>query len=331
MAPRDPKIILSYRRADTSGIAGRIYDTLMRRYGQRNVFMDVDSIPAGVDFHDHIQRALRDAQVLLLIIGRDWIGRREGRDPRISDPGDYVRLEIEQALSEGIPVIPLLVDGAEMPLREELPETVHNLLRINALEINGGRDFHVHAGRLIDDIDVLVRLTNPKGSGADDKGELGPLDEPPSEAPKKARRLSFYLIPLAAVALTTAVAALLWVSPFSGNAVGEGEIVITDRLGRRQESQSIRIFLDGTLAGELHLDGSNPTSRVSFPGTGQEAAYLLLGHDIRVVDGERRRNAIRGEGMIMLEPGARFCIRGNPAPSDPSRIVARLAPLRECG
>src|SRR4051812_48824976 len=98
------RIVLSYRRSDTAGISGRLFDKLNTHFGQGSVFMDVDSIPFGVDFRKHIQRELEGCDVLLAIIGHRWLGG--GKNLRIKQETDFVRLEIETALQRDIPVVP---------------------------------------------------------------------------------------------------------------------------------------------------------------------------------------------------------------------------------
>src|SRR5579863_9809291 len=109
-------IAISYRRSDSSAIAGRIFDRLVSRYGRDAVFMDIENIPFGIDFRDHIRSVLLKADVLLVVIGRSWAGA----DPssglrRILEEADPVRAELEVALERNMPLIPVLVDGAAMP------------------------------------------------------------------------------------------------------------------------------------------------------------------------------------------------------------------------
>src|SRR4030095_13877229 len=141
-------IILSYRREDSAGVTGRIFDRLAQEFGTDRVFMDIDSMPAGVDFHDHLQEILEDCGALLVIIGKSWRSERKGQRARIMDPDDWVRIEVEPALQRAIPVVPLLIDGASLPSRDHLPESLWPLLRRNALPIDSGRDFHAQLSRL---------------------------------------------------------------------------------------------------------------------------------------------------------------------------------------
>ena len=156
MAVAQSTIILSYRREDSAGVTGRIFDRLIQEFGAGRVFMDIDSMPAGVDFHDHLQEILADCGALLVVIGKGWRSQRKGQPPRIMDPDDWVRIEVETALERGIPVVPLLIDGASLPGRDQLPESLWPLLRRNALPVDSGRDFHAQLSRLVRDLRLQI-------------------------------------------------------------------------------------------------------------------------------------------------------------------------------
>src|SRR5271166_6999964 len=110
------KIFLSYRREDSAGVAGRIYDRLRVPFGPDSVFFDVDSVPVGVDFQEHIESVLSQCDVFLAVIGPHWAGESD-TDRRIDNPEDWVRIEIETALRQHLPVIPILIDHTRMPSR----------------------------------------------------------------------------------------------------------------------------------------------------------------------------------------------------------------------
>jgi len=131
------RIFISYRRQETAWPAGRLYDVLVEHFPSEQVFKDVDSIEPGEDFIERITAAVSSCDVLLALIGPDWltITDEEGRR-RLDNPGDYVRLEIETALQRKIRVIPILVDPARMPRADQLPPTLAPLARRNAVEIN---------------------------------------------------------------------------------------------------------------------------------------------------------------------------------------------------
>ena len=135
------RIFISYRRSDTQAHANGLFDGLATRLPEASIFMDLDSIPAGVDFEDHIRAEIDRCDVVLVVIGDDWLAPdTQSGERRIDDPEDFVRLEIENALTNpGVVVIPLLVEGARMPSSTHLPEDIKRLARINALEMNDTR------------------------------------------------------------------------------------------------------------------------------------------------------------------------------------------------
>jgi hypothetical protein len=144
-----PKIFISYRRDDAPGSAGRLYDRLADSFPRDGLFMDVDAMVPGVDFVRELDEAVADCDVLLAVIGRRWL---EAATPdgkrRLDDPHDFVRIEIETALGSGVRVIPVLVDGAQMPAAEALPQPLQPLARRHAVEISHSR-FASDAERLV--------------------------------------------------------------------------------------------------------------------------------------------------------------------------------------
>jgi hypothetical protein len=140
---------LCYRRDDSGPVVGRIYDRLARDFGDENIFKDVDNISFGVDFVEYLDREVQKCNVLFAVIGARWL--RVGADDRIllEDPHDFVRIEIASALRRGIPVVPLLVDGARMPRADQLPDDVKPLARRNGTEIRHDPDFHSDMTRLL--------------------------------------------------------------------------------------------------------------------------------------------------------------------------------------
>jgi hypothetical protein len=151
-----PRIVISYRRADTGQIVGRISDWLAERYGKDSVFVDVDNIPYGVDFRSHIQQVLLKTDVLIAAIGDDWLARREAGQSRMLQESDPVRVEIETALERKVAIIPVLIDGARMPSAGELPTTFGDFAYLNAPAVSSGRDFRTHMERLIVGIDQIA-------------------------------------------------------------------------------------------------------------------------------------------------------------------------------
>jgi hypothetical protein len=160
-------VFISYRRDDSGDITGRLYDRLVAAYGADNVFKDVDSIPLGANFPAVLREAVGRCQVLLAVIGRDWL-RITGPTGlrRLDDLGDFIRLEIEAALQRGIPVIPVLVSGAAIPPADQLPAPLQPLVVRHGIEVRRDPDFH-------HDVDRLLRRLNQL---------LGPPTQPPPPA-----------------------------------------------------------------------------------------------------------------------------------------------------
>src|SRR5688572_11884304 len=103
-------IFLSYRRSDSAGYTGRLADHLEQSF---EVFRDIEDIEAGEDFVDVLDRAVGSCSVMLVIIGPTWATTKgaDGR-PRLEQPTDFVRLEVETALNRGVRLIPVLVGDA---------------------------------------------------------------------------------------------------------------------------------------------------------------------------------------------------------------------------
>ena len=158
------KVFISYRRSDSRGAAGRIYDRLKECFGERNVFRDVDAIEPGQEFAKVISERVGASDVLIALIGIDWMTVVDAQGQvRIRASNDYVRMEISTALKLGKKVIPTLVDGAKMPKREELPEEIRSLADRNAIEITDQR-FDYDVGELIKGIDprALTKFENAR-------------------------------------------------------------------------------------------------------------------------------------------------------------------------
>jgi hypothetical protein len=142
------RIFLNYRREDAADAAGRLFDALAARFGDRQVFMDIDAIEPGVDFEEVVDQAVGTSDVLIAVIGRQWLtvtdaqGRR-----RLDNPDDYVRMELQAALDRNVRVIPVLVQGVEMPHSDELPDALKTLARRNAVDVSPTR-WRYDIGRL---------------------------------------------------------------------------------------------------------------------------------------------------------------------------------------
>jgi len=154
-------VFISYRRNDTGPYARLLKDHLSLRFPQTRVFMDLDSIEAGLDFEEVIRAALSSCHVLVALIGPKWAtATDEEGHRRIDDPGDYVRLEIRTALERGVRVIPALADGAKPLRRQQLPPDLRMLARLSALEMSYDR-FEYDESRLTTLIAKVLAATEP--------------------------------------------------------------------------------------------------------------------------------------------------------------------------
>jgi len=191
-------IAISYRRQDSSSVAGRLYDRLQAEFGKGSVFMDFDSIPYGVDFREHIKQTLQRAKVVVAIIGPEWSGGKDLSNRRIDDPTDFVRLEVASALENGIPIIPVLVNNTAMPEAKNLPAELEGLAFRNGLALDTGIDFHHHADRLIAGIH---RVVDPPKEEA--RAVPPSRSSEASKVPKPSR-----VVPLAIVVFLIAIAGI---------------------------------------------------------------------------------------------------------------------------
>jgi hypothetical protein len=164
------RIAISYRREDSAGITGRIFDRLKDHYKRSRVaadgsnsvvFMDYDSTPVGADFREQIKGVLDECSILLAVIGPHWIGDDGKGLPRIMRKDDWVRIEIETALANNIPVVPVLIDRTPMPTVDMLPAEIRKLVYLQAAVISTQLDFDQHINRLIKAIDRLLGIAAP--------------------------------------------------------------------------------------------------------------------------------------------------------------------------
>lgn len=146
-----PAIFISYRRADSAGYAGRIFDRLRREFGDGEVFRDVDHIDGGTRFPEEIARQLEGCRVFVAVIGPGWTDARNDRGSRrLDDPQDWVRIELATALGRKICVIPVTVGGASLPERAQLPGDLQPLLHWQRRDLRDGDTWE-------GDLDLLVR------------------------------------------------------------------------------------------------------------------------------------------------------------------------------
>jgi len=203
-----PDVFISYRRQDTAGYARWLYDALAARLGEGHVFIDVDTIGPGEDFAQRIQDSLSLCDVAIVLIGCHWLVDEAGVR-RIDDPEDLVRLEVAAALRENrVRVVPVLVEGATMPARSDLPGDLADLPRFNAIELSAQ-----HGAA------ALNRLLATIGGGRAAPTQAAPARPEPIQRPSRTRRLA-YAAAGAPVAAGAAVALILALSGSGGHPSG---------------------------------------------------------------------------------------------------------------
>jgi hypothetical protein len=170
------RVFISYRRDDSAAHAGRVHDRLEREFGREALFMDVDTVCLGVDFVEAIREAVAKCDVLLAIVGPNWLNARdEEGNRRLDDENDYVRIEVAAALQRNIPVIPILLDGARMPKADQLPKDLEGLARRDALDVRRA-SFHNDIGKLIRELKGLSDEAGPRAASQPRPGPQADVD-----------------------------------------------------------------------------------------------------------------------------------------------------------
>jgi len=215
-------IFISYRREDTEGQAGRLFDDLTHHFGDDAVFMDVATIDPGRDFRRAIDDHVASCGVLLAIIGKSWVtAKNESGARRLDDPLDFVRLEIAVALKRDIPVVPVLVQAARMPRVEDLPEDLKELAFRNGVELT-------HA-RWDSDVQVLLKALRPFVQTA--QAPTSPrLPSKPSEQALVRKGSARTIIAVAVSVLVLAFGGYLWLRHSSNEVAREAAVSGAERV-----------------------------------------------------------------------------------------------------
>jgi TIR domain len=205
-------IFISYRRDDSEGEAGRLYDDLVRTYGDSSVFMDVAGIDPGSDFRKAIDDNVATCGVFLAVIGPHWATMaNDAGKRRLDDANDFVRLEVASALAKNIAVIPVLVHEARMPGPDQMPDAIKDLAYRNSVELT-------HA-RWNSDVQLLIKalqryVTTNAATEAEPVHATVPVQLPPPVPAEPASSSSASKLPLilggAIVVLVALIAVLVF-------------------------------------------------------------------------------------------------------------------------
>jgi hypothetical protein len=192
-SPKQPiRIFISYRRSDSSDIAGRLHEHLIQAVGADAVFKDSEDIPPGADWRGVLRREIARSDVVLVLIGKQWLATPDAAGKRrLDDPNDWVRFEVESALQmDEIRVIPVLLNGAPIPAADDLPLPLRELAFKNAHALRPDPDFKIDVERLVRGIQRNTGIT--------------PTEKPVNRAGGKLRKLGGCLSALLAVIVTAA-------------------------------------------------------------------------------------------------------------------------------
>ena len=253
-------IFISYRRTGSAGYGGRLDYDLRRHFGSTAVFRDIDGILPGRPFAEIIEQAVAESSVVLVLITGEWLDvtDAEGRR-RLDQPDDFVRREIESALNSGVPLIPVLVDGAKVPSAQDLPPSIRRLGELQGIELTDGR-WEFDLGRLIRALEVHV----------------GPVEQATAPTIRIRRRepAAAPVPPVAGRARTSGA-----VSPDTGAATRRSPVALTQRLtgwsGRRAAVASavlVPILLATAVAVGMARSGGGDGADVATRPAGQDRA-----------------------------------------------------------
>jgi hypothetical protein len=255
--PAMTKFFISYRRDDARYPASRLHAALKAHVEnpQSDIFIDVDSIPAGVDFIAHLEARVAECDVLLAVIGAEWMELRNPQTGtrRLDDPGDLVRIEIATALRRGIPVVPVLLDGVSIPPVEQLPEDLRDLSRRNGVPVRH-ESFESDVARLVERLPSALRETAPAPAARPVNSRT-----PSAAKPVKPPQLA---VPLAAGGLLLAGFIFAWngLSRDKPEAIPAGGDlpVVADN------SQSLDAEAEYTLGNEAYFKQNFPAARAHY-------------------------------------------------------------------
>ena len=150
------KIFISYRRADSKSVVDRLRDWLIKAYGEHSVFRDIESISPGENYVSKLEKETATCDVMLVVIGPKWATMTDdqGRQ-RLSVADDWTRIEVERGLAhKDILVIPVLIAEAKMPGRNEIPDSICDLVYRNGISVRNDPDFKHDMERLLQTIDA---------------------------------------------------------------------------------------------------------------------------------------------------------------------------------
>ena len=316
---RMPGIFISYRREDSPGHAGRIFDRLRSRFGSDVVFMDVAAIEAGVDFVDVLHKAVGSCDALLAVIGPQWLSATQGGNRRLDDPRDFVRIEIAGALERNVRVLPVLVEGARVPPVESLPADLQALTRRQAIELRDAR-WDDDIERLVEGLAKVLKTDSPSLQPAAPRADA-PVSTPPASGADRAsaKTSSGRGIAIAAVAVVIlAVAtALMW---RGGLLPGSGQRTGSDTPRQRVAENAVTRPVEEPPGAKAAQPEPAPTPSVPNPASTVPTPRPASSVDVPVVTGK----TILEAREILRKAGFRFLIRLSGKSKEPGIVETQM-------
>jgi hypothetical protein len=154
---RPEKIFLSYRQTENASMIDFIYKSLANSFTASLIFRDQESTPFGINFKTYLNDMIKKCKVVLVIIGPQWLLHKDSSGRRfIDNPNDFIRVAVQSALENKIPIIPVFIDGAVMPEVDELPEELRLLPFMRSLDVRSGIDTANDLNRLSSEVRKLV-------------------------------------------------------------------------------------------------------------------------------------------------------------------------------
>jgi hypothetical protein len=266
------KIFISYRREDTSGESGRLKDKLEQIFGQENIFYDVETLEAGLNFDESIDKALGESKVLLAMIGPHWLKLKDSKGViRLHKEDDWVRKEIAEALKRGLRVIPVLVNGAEMPDADELPESLKPLSLKHAQELSSSR-WNYDVGELTKVLErIVTKKQIPKQVSTNEglpKHPFVPLPPPPKSW--IAKNHIWVIVGILAFLFFVGMCTTEGLETFDSTVNNSGYEADTGVANVSQEPDQLVTDMTGQWV--LYMDGAR-VSVFAFGQTGNEVSY----------------------------------------------------------
>jgi TIR domain len=248
-------VFICYRRSDAQDSAGRLYTELTNGFPDARIFLDVDEIPPGKDWREVIDGAVGQCDVLLAVIGRQWVRTKSRGEPRLVDPDDRLRREIQTALARGIDVIPVLVQGASLPKADELPDELRDLAYREAIAIRH-ESWRDDFGRLARTLNRIHRARDVRESSS---------DTVPDEGSKASKSRLVWLLPGALAAVAAAVVAAVVLFRLQPSPAPSG-ITDTESTGQTTDGDRARLLRPASIQASSTAPASRDAAgtRVTF-------------------------------------------------------------------